>query len=116
MALARNVVASAARTTSGDSGALSLERRNGQKLSLMVDITAVGIDVDETLDLTVEWSHDGTLFAPGETTDVFTQLTQPQGVQAVVKQFDVKAPQYRVVWTIAGTTPSFTFSIDETIT
>lgn len=30
---------------------------------------------------------------------------------AKVKQFTIKAPYYRVVWTIAGTTPSYTFTI-----
>lgn len=113
MGLSRQIVASGQRTAAGDSGAIDLARHAGRKLSLFVDVTAVGADTDETLDLSVEWSHDGTTFGPAETADAFSQLTQPGGVQAVVKQFDVKAPQYRVVWTLGGTTPSFTFSIDE---
>jgi hypothetical protein len=50
----------------------------------------------------------GTTFAtPDGTADAFTALTAA-GVK--VKQFALKAPHYRLVWTITGTTPSFTFS------
>ena len=110
------VVASAARTSSGQSSAIDLTRRPGSLMALAVDLTAVGGDADETLDLTVEWSQDATTWFQAETADAFTQLTQPGGATSVVKAFTVKAPQYRVVWAIAGTTPTFTFSIDEFVT
>lgn len=109
-------VPSAQRTTSGNSGSLQVGPGNSggwQKVSLLVDVTAVGANANETLDLDIEWSTDGVTFAAGETADSFAQLTQPGGVQTVAKQFNVMGSYYRVVWTLAGTTPDFTFSIDE---
>jgi hypothetical protein len=32
---------------------------------------------------------------------------------SVIKNFPVLSDVYRIVWTIAGTTPSFTFSVTE---
>lgn len=112
----REVVASAQQTADGDSGTLQL-RSDGDKLHLTVDITAVGADADETLDVAVEWSQDdGTTFAAADPADAFTQFTQPDGTQVAVKTFDVKAPTYRIVWTVGGTTPEWTFSIREYVT
>jgi hypothetical protein len=63
--------------------------------------------------LSVEWSLDGgTTFGPADPVDAFTAVTNvATGVK--VKLFDVKGPHYRVVWTITGTTPSFTFKLLE---
>lgn len=111
----REVVPSAARTTSADSGAInaggSVRFQPIDSVSLLVDVTAVS-GTGPTLDLSVEWSHDGTTWAPAEPADDFTQIT---AVGSVVKNFSLKMPIYRVVWTIAGTTPSFTFSIVENV-
>jgi hypothetical protein len=67
-----------------------------------------------TLDLTVEWSPDGgTTWYKADTPDAFTQIT---AAKQVVKSFTLKGTSYRVVWTIGGTTPSFTFDVKEYIT
>ena len=114
--LARQVLASAARSSSGASSAIDLARRGGTKIALTVHVTAVGGDNDETLDLSVEWSHDGINFAAAEPADSFNQILQTAGApQRVAKAFDIKAPQYRIVWTLGGTTPSFTFAVDELV-
>jgi hypothetical protein len=103
------VVDSAERTESGNSGALTAGM--ARSVSLLVDVTAVA--GTPTLDVSVEWSHDGTTWAAAETPDAFTQLT---AAGTVVKSFTAQGPVYRIVWTIAGTTPSFTFSISEYVT
>lgn len=61
-----------------------------------------------TLDLSVEWSHDGARWGASEPADTFAQIT---AAKTVVKRFDVRAPLCRIRWAIAGTTPSFTFSV-----
>jgi hypothetical protein len=58
--------------------------------------------------------QDGTTtFAPGDTADAFTAITTAVNR---VKNFQVKAPHYRLVWAITGTTPSFTFSASSYVT
>jgi hypothetical protein len=105
------VVASAARTTTGNSGPRTVPEA-GSQLSLWVNVTATA--GTPTLDLTVEWSDDGgTTFASADTSDAFMQIT---AAKVTVKQFAVRAPIYRVVWTVGGTTPSFTFSVSAFVT
>lgn len=108
---AREVVASAARTTTGTSAALVASGPSGpttaRRLSLLADVTAVS-GTTPSLTLSVEWSHDGTAFAAADPADTFTAIT---AAGRAVKKFDVKGPHYRVVWTISGTTPSFTFAV-----
>jgi len=100
------VAASAARTTTGQSGAIQSQ---GQQVSLEVDVTAAS-GTTPNLALSVEWSDDnGTTWFQADPADVFTALT---AAGKRVKEFDVKAPYFRVVWTITGTTPSFTFAVD----
>ncbi len=80
-------------------------------LTLGLSITAAS-GTTPTLDLTVEWSYDGGVtFLVGEPADSFSQKT---GVSTAAKSFTPKGNAYRVKWTIAGTTPSFTFSVNET--
>lgn len=108
----REVVASAARTVTGTSAAIN-PGRLGSRVNLLADVTAAS-GTTPTLDLTVEWSHDaGTTWAASDPADAFTQIT---AATVKAKQFNVKAPTYRVRWTIAGTTPSFTFSVREYLT
>lgn len=105
------VVPSAARITAGNSGMVN-PGEAGETLCLLVNVTAAS-GTTPSLALSVEWSNDGTVWATPETADTFTALT----VAAVkVKTFERKAAFYRVVWTITGTTPSFTFTIDEFFT
>lgn len=99
------VVPSAARTTNG-SAALAVDDI-GDTVSLLVSVTAAS-GTTPTLDISVEWSPDGTIWAVADTPDAFTQITT---TKAVVKSFSDKAKFFRVVWAIGGTTPSFTFQV-----
>jgi hypothetical protein len=111
----RVVVTSAARTTTGNSGALTVGGDTNfgspEWVVLAVDVTAAS-GTTPTLDLTVQWSLDGgTTWATTDgTPDAFAQIT---AAATRVKRFPALSGTYRVVWTIAGTTPSFTFSVRE---
>lgn len=108
--VAATPLASAARTTSGAGTGLSVLRfvnvLKGQ-LGLLLAVTAVS-GTAPTLDVAVEWSANGTTFYPAAPPDAFPQVT---AVGGMAKLFDIKAPFWRPVWTIGGTTPSFTFTI-----
>ena len=104
----RVAIASGAQTATGNSAAIRLGDF-GASLGLLVDVTAVS-GTTPSMTLTVEWSHDATAWAQGDPADTFTAIT---AASKKVKAFTVKAPYYRVVWTITGTTPSFTFSVGE---
>jgi hypothetical protein len=98
--------ASAAASSSGAGSAIACE--NARKLSILADVTAAS-GTSPTLLLSVEWSHDGgTTWFAADPVDVFSSITAA-GKRA--KLFDVKAPHARVVWTLGGTTPSFTFAL-----
>ena len=100
-------VPSAARTTSGNSGALRLDP-SADNVNVAVFVTAVG--GTPNLVLSVEWSNDGVNFAAVDTTaDAFAAITTAVNR---VKSFPVKALFMRLVWTITGGTPSLTFSAD----
>lgn len=106
------VVVSGARTATGNSGAIPLHDK-GSFLNLLLDITAVS-GTTPSMTPSIEWSQDGgTTFGPAETADAFTAVTAA-GTKA--KQFAVKGTHYRIVWTISGTTPSFTFSVRAYVT
>jgi hypothetical protein len=102
------VVASAARTTSGNSGVIN-PSGDGETINFNVRVTAAS-GTSPSLALSVEWSNDATNFAVPETADTFTAITT---TVERVKTFERKAKFYRLVWTITGTTPSFTFQIYE---
>lgn len=95
-------VASAARTTSGNSGALDASSTPG--LSLLLDVSAAS-GTTPTLNVTIEESDDGTTW---RTVAAFAQKT---AVSAERKSFAIASDFYRVAWVIGGTTPSFTFSV-----
>lgn len=88
--------------------------RGASKLNVFIDITAVGGDANETLDIALEWSPDegATWFVPDVGADTFVQMLQTAGAQRRAKQFTVLAPTYRLVLGLAGTTPTFTFAVD----
>lgn len=98
------VVASAARTTSGNSTA---QTAPGNAIGLFLDVTAAS-GTTPSLAVSVEWSNDGTNWAPADPTDNFAALT---AAARRAKNVMVKAPYFRVVWAVTGTTPSFTFSV-----
>lgn len=105
-------VASAAHIVTGQSAAIPCGGNYAAPavMSLAVNVTAVS-GTTPTLDLTVEWSTDaGATWYKAQPVDSLTQIT---AVGTVVKAFTPKAPHFRLVWTIGGTTPSFTFAVDE---
>lgn len=120
---AREVVASAARTTSGDSGALTVgggptfaEGVLSQRDAAAVDTIALAVRVTATsgtpsMVVSVEWSLDGSNFVASDPADAFTAPFTATGSK--VRLFDAKASTYRIVWTITGGTPSLTFTVHE---
>lgn len=98
------ILASAARTATGQSGAFSVG--GGDSLTVLVDATAVS-GTSPTMTVNVEWSHDGSTWFVGDTADAFSALTAA-GKKA--KNFTVKGLYARLNYTIGGTTPSFTFA------
>lgn len=100
-------VASAARTANGDSGWLRAEQYD--EVSLTLAVTAVGGDANETLDVIVETRKDSGDAARAVAS--FAQKTQPGGAVQERKTFAGLDQEYRVRWTVGGTTPSFTFSV-----
>lgn len=99
------VLPSAARTTSGNQ-AVNVDDL-GNNVCVQVVVSAAS-GTTPTLDISVEWSMDGTNYSPAATPDTFTQITT---TTSVVKTFTTKGPLYRIVYAIGGTTPSFTFSV-----
>lgn len=100
--------ASSAKTATGNSGSIQVPP-GSPNLAIIVDATAQS-GVTPTLDFSVEWSNDGTTFATVDTADTFAQITGANVPRTRAKAFAVKGKHFRLVWTIAGTTPSFTFS------
>jgi hypothetical protein len=103
-------VASAARTANGDSGWLDSD--DFHAAVFLLNITVVGNDANETLDVVVETASS----AAGANTRAvtgspFAQKTQPGGVTSERKSFGGFDSFYRVRWTVGGTTPAFTFSV-----
>jgi hypothetical protein len=106
------VEASSAKTVTGN-GSSVLVPEAGAKVAVAVNVSAAS-GTTPTLDLKVQWSHDGgTSWMDAETADTFTQIT---AAKTVVKVFDRKAPNLRLVWTVGGTTPSFTFGATAYVT
>jgi hypothetical protein len=99
------LTASAARTATGNSGPIALWDE-GMYLHVALNASPVS-GTSPSMTLSIEWSHDGTTFAPAETPDAFTAIT---AAAVKAKTFQIKANTFRLVWTISGTTPSFTFA------
>lgn len=100
-----DIVASAARTTSGVSPAFSCEWNDS--LTIVANVTAAS-GTTPTLALTVEWSLDGTTFGVAEGAVNFASITAAKNA---LLRLSVVAPYFRVRWVVAGTTPSFTFDL-----
>lgn len=106
------VASSSARTTSSQSTAFGIRDKeekgvSSRNLNVVLDCTAAS-GTSPTLDVEVQWSHDGTTWASAESADSFGQLT---AAATKVEQYAIKGTHYRVKWTIGGTSPSFTFSV-----
>lgn len=101
----RRVVASAARTASGDSGDLD-GYGAASTLRAQLDVTAAA-GTSPTLDVVIEDTLDGVNW---NTVATFTQKTAAgRQVTDITTPF---AETLRVRWTVGGTTPSFTFAVD----
>lgn len=80
----------------------------GPVVSVVTYISAVS--GTPTLDISVEWSADGVNFMAADTTaDTLAQITTAVGK---AKQFTSKGSYCRVKAVVAGSTPSFTGTID----
>lgn len=99
------LVASAARTATGNSGVLAGDYGPSNTLRIQLDVTAAS-GTSPTLDVVVEDTLDGTNF---NTIATFAQKTAAG--REVVNVTVPFAKRLRVRWTIGGTTPSFTFSV-----
>jgi hypothetical protein len=78
----------------------------GDKIGVSVAVTAITAG---SLDVTVEWSPDGTNFGPADATP--DALASFATAVTASKSFDVKAPYYRLVYTIVTGPCTFTATI-----
>lgn len=106
-----SVIPSSAKATTANGSPIAIADLGGT-LGVFLDVTAVS-GTTPALAVTVEWSHDGSTFFAGDPVDTFASIT---AVTRVCKNFSIKAPFYRLVWTISGTSPNFTFAAHEYIT
>lgn len=96
--------ASAARTATGQTAAFDVPVGSA-RIALLANVTAVS-GTAPSMTLSIEWSNDGTTFAQGDPADAMTAIT---AASTKAKDFQAKGSQFRLVYTISGTTPSFTF-------
>lgn len=129
----RQWVASAARTATGNSGALNLPKASSHLFIVNVSATPTG--TSPTLDVAIQVSHDeGTTF---HSILRFAQIAAPSGGQKRFVRISGTGPgggeagaegaaadtggaqaanialsrKFRLLWTIGGTSPSYTFAI-----
>lgn len=98
------VLASAARTATGNTGPISGYGPT-KTLRAQVNVTAAS-GTSPTLDVLIQDSLDGTNW---NTIGTFTQKTA--AAREVINVTTPFADRVRVLYTIGGTTPSFTFSV-----
>lgn len=100
------VVASAARTVTGNSGALP-GYSNVQTLRAQLNVSAAS-GTSPTLNVLIEDSVDG-----GTTWNTVGTFAQKTAVsREVINVTAAFTDMLRVLWTIGGTTPSFTFDVN----
>lgn len=103
--ITEQVVASAARTATGNSAVLP-GYGPAQTLRAQLNVTAASGDTP-TLDVLIEDTLDGTTF---NTVGTFAQkVTTGREVINITTPF---SDRLRVRWTLGGTDPSFTFAVD----
>ena len=105
-----NLHATAARTATGNGTAVDLQARDGD-LYLVLD-SAAGTGTTPTLDIKVQSSDTSGGTYADITGATFTQVTTTASQQAIVISKDEVRRWIRVVYTVSGTTPSFTFSVN----
>jgi len=99
----------AARTATGQTSGIDLKDYDGDVVFLLD--SAAGTGTSPTLDVTIEDSADDSSFA-AITDAAFTQVTGTASAQKLVVNKDSARRYVRVKYTIGGTTPSFTFSVN----
>jgi hypothetical protein len=99
------IIESSARTTNGNSGDL-LRVYGGESVRAQLNVTGAS-GTSPTLNVLIEDTLDGTNY---NTIGSFTQKTS--AAREIINITAPFAETLRVSWTIAGTNPSFTFSID----
>lgn len=98
------VTASSAKTVTGNSGPLQVPPASAS-LAIEAFVTAVtGTTPSMTLSMVRGWR---VTFADADPADAFTAITAASNK---AKSFSIKGQFFQLVWTITGTTPSFTFS------
>ncbi len=100
------LLASGSRTASGEGSSTDLE--NTRELIVTLDVSAAS-GTSPTLDVKIQHSPDGVKWS-----DLGTAFAQKTGVAREVKVFTQYHRYVKVVYTIAGTSPSFTFSVEAT--
>ena len=103
--LALTEVASAARTTTGNSGAISASAAAGQAMAAFINITAAS-GTNPTLDVYLEESYDN-----GTTWTTIWTAPRKTGISSIQVPPMAVCGRRRWSWTIGGTTPSFTFVV-----
>jgi hypothetical protein len=105
-----NLHPTTARTATGNGTGADVQARDGD-LVLVLD-SAAGTGTTPTLDVTVESSDTlgGTYTAI--TGAAFTRVTTTASQQLLVISKDEARRFVRIVYTLTGTTPSFTFSVN----
>lgn len=98
----------AARTSTGNGTGVDLIDYDGDVVFILD--SAAGTGTTPTLDVTVESSADNSTFT-AVSGAAFTRVTTTAGRQKLVISHDDAARYVRIVYTIGGTTPSFTFSV-----
>jgi hypothetical protein len=101
-----NLVASAARTTTGNQALATAGWGAVSALRAQLNVTAAS-GTTPTLDVVIEDSLDGTNW---NTIGTFAQKTTTG--REVINVTGLFSDQMRVRWTVGGTTPSFTFAVD----
>lgn len=99
-----------ARTASGSGSGVFPTSVSGN-ISVVTTVSA-RTGTAPTLTTRVEWSFDGgqTFINVGDT------LPASNNPGSVGGSFPVRAPHYRIAWTIGGTTPDFTFEVKTYLT
>ena len=100
----------AAKTTTFNGTAVDVQAYDGD-LVFILD-SAAGTGTTPTLDVKLQSSDTSGGSYADITGAVFTQVTTTASQQAIVVSKDENRRWFRIVGTISGTTPSFTFSVN----
>ena len=80
----------------------------GDSLSVEVIVSAVS-GTTPSATFSIQWSSDGVNFADASPVDSFSPIT---AVGNIVQRFNTKGLYYRLSWSVTGTAPSLTTTIE----